>query len=127
MKKLFPIFILLILVSFLPSIKADPDIETLWCDLYVDNRLGWTKTGSSPHLDNSDTNYISTKTDVQTEGDFEFADLSSAGTITSVNIGIECKADDAPGDDGFYVWVFDGSSWTNEVLIQPSQTTYQYS
>jgi len=120
LKKYIPFFLLLILFMPLPKGFSDPDVETLWCNSYSSNRVGWTRTGSSPYLDDTDGSYIYTKLNAQTEGDFSFADLIYAGTITSVTLYLETYADDAPNDDGFYVWVYDGGSWTNEGLIQPS-------
>ena len=119
----FSLFLILILVGLLfPFASVNADIENLWCNSYTSNRMGWTTTGSSPYLDDTDGSYINTKTASQTEGDFSFSDLSSTGTITSVTIYIETYANDAPNNDGFYVWIHDGSSWTNEGTIQPSTT-----
>lgn len=124
MKRKSSFTLVLILAMFLlyKFPKAHCDIENLWCNEYISNRLGWTKTGVSPYLDDTDGSYIYTNIDAQTEGDFSFSDLSSAGSIISVTLYVECYANDAPNDDGFYVNVWDGISWSQEGLIQPSTT-----
>ncbi len=123
-RKAIPLLILALLVATLPSVGANPDIETLWSDSYVDNHVGWTVVGSPPYLGDTDGDYIYSKTDLTEEGDYGFADLSSAGSITSVTLYLECYGDDAPNDDSFDVYVFDGSSWTNEGNIAPSTTAW---
>jgi len=123
--KLILILISSLLIS-IPIINGNPDIKILWCNTYNSNRLGWTKAGSSPYLDDTDNSDISTKIDLQTEGDFGFSDLTSSGPITSVTLYLECKANDAPDDDGFNVYIHDGNSWTNEGTIKPTSTSYNY-
>lgn len=111
------ILIIILLVSF-PSVFAD--LEYLPVDGFK-NRVpatDWTYSGSPPYLDGTG-NYIYTKATGAESGNYSFADGSVSGTIHSVTAYFECQADDAPNDDGFDVYLYDGS-WNNVGRILPS-------
>ena len=100
-------------------------IESLYVDGYTLVTEGWIEIGLSPWLNNDTGNYIYDKLSA-THSEFTFADLPSSGTITSVTIYFECKADDAPNDDGFNVYIYNGTSWQLVGSIKPSSTDWAW-
>jgi len=84
--------------------------DILYVDAYGSERDNWTKNGVSPYLNDSDSNYIYTFTNSSEEGDYGFADTTH--TPTDVQLKIETKHT-SPFGNGFTLYLYDGSSWTN--------------
>ena len=126
MKKLFPLFILLILVSFLPSIKAET--ESLYVDSKTNDLQNWDERNEpSPYLADEITGYVhEVKSSGATEGYFGFADPSGTGTINNVYLYMECYGEDTNDLIHIYVDCSDGSGWVNEGTIYVNQLSYDW-
>jgi len=102
--------------------------ESLYVDGFVNRSpaADWTYVGSTPYLWDTDADHIYTKTTDAESGDYSFTDSSvGSGTINSVHIYFEAKADDI-NNDNFQVWIYDGSSWSDMGNLSCPQNTYSW-
>lgn len=104
--------------------------EWLDCDAWDNSFSGapWTRVGTQPYLSsqNEPTDYISTKTDGNDEGWFDFPSTTLTGTLT-VNISIYCKNNDGVNDDYADVYIdYTGGGSGSDVGDVAQHTTYSY-
>jgi len=105
----------------------DPQ-ETLYVNSFDASNEEWDlESGSSPYLSDDDDYIHDTAGNAPQEGNFGFANSTATGTINNVTLYFETQADDAPADDGFNVFINNGTGgFTDEGLLQPSSTTYAW-
>lgn len=125
--RFFPLFVTIIFISVSQTHKANGEIESLYVDdLHSSPKKTWKLVGVTPYLDFQNESYIYTNKKVIT-GYFEFQNSSKGlGTIESALIFFSCYAEDAPDDDGFELFLNNGSSWYNVGLITPFHNEWGY-
>jgi hypothetical protein len=91
-------------------------VEEIYTNAFSARLTGWTVTGSSPYLQNTNTDYIRTAVNLREEGDWTFPNSAGSGTINSVKLEFEGYLSTA-GCGTVEVYVWDGSSWIDVATI----------
>jgi hypothetical protein len=94
-----------------------------WVDGFDSTTTGWTTGGSSPYLSTVEgTNIISTATNGAVEKWFTFADTTKV-TVNSVRLCVYAKT---AGNDGFSLYLYDGSATKTVVTNQALSGSYAW-
>lgn len=89
-------------------------IEDKYVNTYgADFGVSWLRIGSSPYLQDTDADSISTYSNHYSEGHFLFPASAGSGTINSVKLRLEAKQNLDSDFTHIDLWVYDGTAWTN--------------
>ena len=113
---------LLLSLSLVSPVKANPDTETLYVDSFDQNDLAWSEIGDSPYLWDTDADYIYTNVANALEGYFGFAD-TTFNVINSVTLYAECKYSAVTSN---YIIVYEKDEPLSIGAIFPSSTSYDW-
>jgi len=88
-------------------------VEEVYVNSYTEEySTTWTKTGNSPYIQDTDSDYVDTNTNNLYISKFGFPNSEGSGTINSVKLRFEASeiAIDA-GEVDIEVLVYDGTTW----------------
>jgi len=86
-------------------------VEEVYVNSFDATEVGWTETGNSPYLQDTNTDYIRSNITLKYESKFGFPNSVGSGAINSVKIRVEVET--IPFELGCeaFVYVWDGASW----------------
>lgn len=102
--------------------------EDIYTNAFSNARVGWTRVGASPYLNDSSANYVRTKNVAGEEiGDWSFPNsaIAAGDTLNGVSLRLECNRS-AAGFETIDVYLYDGSSWYFVDSIDPSYGLWEW-
>jgi hypothetical protein len=99
--------------------------EEIYTDALDGTYSEWAVLGSTPYLQNTDTDYIRINLNAKTEGDWTFPASDGSGTINSVKLRFEAMVQAVNSYDAT-VYVWDGASWVNIGDLGIASTSYAW-
>lgn len=99
--------------------------ESLYVNGFNSVNEQWTEVGAAPWLNDNTSNNINTKNDEDYHEEFTFSDHVGSETLNSATLYMEVQGNSGR-NDYVVVDIYDGSSWSNIVELDPDNDSYQW-